>query len=89
MSLSLTPETERAIQQHLETGHYLSADAAIQEPLRMLEEHDLTQGKQQLEELRQKIAIGIEKIAQGKTTDGETVFDNLRSKIQREYPSQA
>ncbi len=85
MSLSLTPETEQAIGEQVKSGRYQSADEVILEGLRLLEERDRALDAQRLEELRQEIAIGTEQIAKGKVTDGETVFESLRVKIQREY----
>ncbi len=85
MSLSLTPETEQAIEEKVKNGRYQSADEVILEGLRLLEERDRALDAQRLEELRQEIAIGTEQIAKGNVTDGETVFESLRVKIQQEY----
>ncbi|GEM_PF-6828143 len=43
------------------------------------------ENQQKLEELRQKIAIGTEQIAQGKITDGELVFKALQDKLKHDY----
>lgn len=72
MSLSLTPETEQRIAQHLANGQYQSADELILASLTLLE-----QRQKRLAELRQQIAVGAEHIAQGQVTDGEKVFDQL------------
>lgn len=85
MSLSLTPETEQAIEEKVKNGRYQSADEVILEGLRLLEERDRALDAQRLQELRQEIAIGTEQIAKGNVTDGETVFESLRVKIQQEY----
>ncbi len=85
MSLSLTPETEQAIEEKVKNGPYQSADEVILEGLRLLEERDRALDAQRLQELRQEIAIGTEQIAKGNVTDGETVFESLRVKIQQEY----
>ena len=85
MNLSLTPELERAIVEKVKSGRYQSLDEVVLEGLRLLEERDRALDEQRLEELRQKIAVGKEQIAQGQVTDGEIVFERLRTKIQREY----
>ncbi len=85
MSLSLTPETEQAIEEQVKSGRYQSVNEVILEGLRLLEERDRALDAQRMEELRQEIAIGTEQIAKGNVTDGENVIESLRVKIQREY----
>jgi antitoxin ParD1/3/4 len=85
MSLSLTPELEQAIVEKVKSGRYQSVDEVLLEGLRLLEERDRALDEQQLEELRQKIAVGTEQIAKGQVTDGEIVFEKLRTKIWHEY----
>lgn len=81
MSLSLTPELEQAIVEKVKSGRYQSVDEVLLEGLRLLEKRDRTLDEQQLEELRQKIAVGTEQIGKGQVTDGEIVFEQLQTKI--------
>ena len=54
------------------SGRFTNADDVINEAFKLLEERE-----QRLEELRQKIAVGTQQIAQGRVTDGEIVFCSL------------
>ena len=78
MHISLKPEYEQFIRSQIETGNYASADEVINEAFQLLleREHRLT-------ELRQKVAIATEQIANGQVTDGEAVFVKLQAKIDR------
>jgi putative addiction module CopG family antidote len=40
MSVLLSPQTEAMIRERVENGGYLDADTAVQEALRLLEEHE-------------------------------------------------
>lgn len=78
MDVSLKPEYARFIQSQIEQGRFQSVDDAINEAIQLLEARE-----RQLEELRQKIAVGTEQIAKGQVTDGEIVFARLQEKINR------
>lgn len=82
MNVSLTPELEQFIQSQVESGKYTSADEVILAGIRLLEERDRIY-KGRFEELRQEIRIGIEASQQGQVVDGETVFYELRQKLQQ------
>ena len=45
----------------------------------------LPRNEKRLEELRQKISIGKQQIEQGKITEGELVFQQLKDKLKNEY----
>lgn len=82
MNVSLTPELEQFIQSQVESGKYNSADEVILAGIRLLEERDRIY-KGRFEALRQEIRIGIEASQQGQVIDGETVFRELRQKLQQ------
>lgn len=75
MSIVLKPEHEQLVQAQLATGKYATADEVLNAALKLLER------EQQLEALRQKIAVGTEQIQRGQVVDGETVFAQLQEKI--------
>lgn len=85
MTLSLKPETEKAIASRVESGRYSTPDEVVLEALRLLWERDRAEDKRRLGELRSKIAIGTEQIERGQVTDGDIVLDRIIEKIKREY----
>lgn len=76
MSISLKPEHERFIQSQIEMGSYNHPDEVINEAFKLLKERTT-----RLEELRQKITIGSEHIANWQVVDGEAVLTRLQQKI--------
>lgn len=82
MNVSLTPELEQFIQSQVESGKYTSADEVIMASIKLLEERERIY-KGRFEELRKEIMIGIEASERGEVVDGETVFRELREKLQR------
>ncbi|MGB3652785.1 MAG: type II toxin-antitoxin system ParD family antitoxin [Rivularia sp. (in: cyanobacteria)] len=78
MNIQLKPEHEQFIQAQMASGRFTNADDVINEAFKLLEERE-----RRLEELRQKIAVGTEQIAQGRVTDGEVVFERLQEKIRK------
>ncbi len=78
MYIQLKPEHEQFIQAQMASGRYENADDVINEAFKLLEEREI-----RLSELRQKIAIGTEQIAQGRVTDGEVVFSRLQEKMRK------
>ncbi len=82
MNVSLTPELEQFIQSQLESGKFTSVDEVIAAGIKLLEERERIY-KGRFEELRKEIMIGIEAADRGELIDGETVFRELREKLQR------
>ena len=78
MKIQLSSEQEKFIQEKITSGEYINPNEIISEALKLLE---LRENK--IKELKAKIAIGTEQIAQGQVTDGEIVFDRLQEKIDR------
>lgn len=82
MNVSLTPELEQFIQNQVESGKYTSVDEVIVAGIKLLEERERIY-KGRFEELKREIMIGIEAADRGELIDGETVFRELREKLQR------
>jgi antitoxin ParD1/3/4 len=78
MQIQLKPEQEKFIQEKIASGEYTNADDVISEAFKLLEVREI-----KIKELRAKIAIGTEQIANGQVTDGEIVFDRLQEKINK------
>ncbi|NJL10848.1 MAG: type II toxin-antitoxin system ParD family antitoxin [Calothrix sp. SM1_7_51] len=78
MYIQLKPEQEKFLQEQMASGRFINASDVINEAFKLLEERE-----RRLSELRQKIAVGTEQIAQGRVTDGEVVFARLQEKIRK------
>ncbi len=61
MNVSLTPELEKIVQDKVLSGIYNSPSEVVREALRLLVERDRLRQTQD-EELRQKIAVGVEQL---------------------------
>ncbi|MBI4442295.1 MAG: type II toxin-antitoxin system ParD family antitoxin [Acidobacteria bacterium] len=64
MNVSLTPELEKLVNERVRSGMYSSASEVIREALRLLNERDELR-RQQLEQLRKEVAIGIAQADRG------------------------
>ncbi len=78
MNITLKPELEQFVQAQLAAGTYSTIDELVSEALSLLIKRE-----QQLNELRQKIAVGTEQIRNGQVADGEVVFSRLQAKLDR------
>ena len=79
MNVNLTPRLEELVQEKVKTGRYNSASEVIREALRLLEDRDqLMELRRQ--ELKRKIAEGLESLRRGEAVDGEEFFANLEKK---------
>ena len=85
MEIQLKPEQEKFIFSQIKKGKYQTAEQVISEALNLLEKQSSQTDKNHLEELRQKIEVGTEQIAQGQVSDGELVLTRLQDKLRREY----
>ncbi len=82
MNVSLTPELEKLVQKKVDSGLYYSASEVIREALRLLKEHDELR-QRRIDQIRKKIARGIEQLDRGEGVDGEEFFEELQRKGQR------
>lgn len=79
MNVSLTPELEKLVHEKVKTGRYNSASEVVREALRLLEDHDQLRALH-VEEVRKKIAEGLDALDRGQGIDGEEAVDQLRKK---------
>ena len=82
MNISLSSEIEKFIKSQVESGKYLSAEEVIVAGIRLLEERERIY-KGRFEELQKEIMVGFEASERGEVVDGETVFSQLRQKLQQ------
>jgi antitoxin ParD1/3/4 len=75
VNIQLKPEQEQFIRSQIDRGEYQTAEDVISEAFKLLEAR-----AHKIEELRKKIVVDTQEIANGQMTDREVVF--IRS-IQR------
>ena len=76
MNIQLKPEQEKFIRDKIASGAYSNADDVSAEAFLLLERRE-----NKLKELKAKIAVGTEQVANGQLTDGEEVFNRLQDRI--------
>jgi len=63
MNVSLTPELEKFVAEHVRSGRYASASEVIRDALRIMEDED------RLRDLRRDVQLGIEQLDRGQTRE--------------------
>jgi len=80
MNLQLTPELEELVQSKMNSGRYSSASEVVREAMGLMEERDRLLVARK-DEIRNKIADGLQSLRLGKGVDGEAVFDRIEVEI--------
>jgi antitoxin ParD1/3/4 len=76
MNVHLTQELEQLVQSRVRSGRYGSASEVVRDALRLLADRDeLVELRKQ--ELRKKIALGLDSLQRGQGVDGEEFFAQL------------
>jgi antitoxin ParD1/3/4 len=79
--LTITPEHEQLIQNHLNTGRYSNAEEVLAIALLLLTRLD-TDYQSWIEETRQQLAIGIAELDRGEGVDGQTIMNQYLQRFQ-------
>lgn len=82
LNISITPELHRFIDNKVRSGLYTSVSEVVREGLRLLERQE-QERKSALDEVRRKIAVGLEQLDRGEVVDGEQVFRELAKRSQK------
>ena len=82
MTVTLTAEQEKFVAEQIQSGHYHSAADVVTQSLGMLRAQEEFI-RENVAELREKIATGVEQIKRGEVVDGRTAIQNLRTKLQQ------
>jgi antitoxin ParD1/3/4 len=80
MNVHLTDELERLVQSKVQSGRYNSASEVVREALRLLEERDELRALRK-DELRKRIAEGLDAVKAGRVQDGEEVFERIDAEL--------
>ena len=72
LNISLTLELEEFVSSRVRSGRYQSASEVVREGLRLLQDRDAA-----FDEVRSKIAVGLEQALGGELLDGTEVFGEL------------
>lgn len=80
MTIDLDRETERRIEQEVQSGRYHSAADVVREALRLMEQRDEVFALRK-EEIRNQIGEGLQSLRRGKGRDGEAVFDRIEDEL--------
>jgi antitoxin ParD1/3/4 len=76
MNVHLTQELEQFVQSRVKSGRYNSASEVVRDALRLLADRDeLMELRKQ--ELRKKIALGMDSLHRGEGVDGGEFFEQL------------
>lgn len=87
MTISLSPELEKLINDKVQSGKYASASEVIRVSLQLLDEQE-KRDAERIAKLKGLLQEGIEAADRGELIDGETVFQELqaRNRQRREIP---
>ncbi len=86
LNVSLTRELGRFVASRVESGRYQSASEVVREALRLLEVQEIAR-QATLDDLRRKIAVGLEQAKRGELLDGERVFRELERGLRKRRAS--
>ena len=79
--LTITPEHEKLIQNHLDTGRYANAEEVLEIALQLLTRLD-SEHQAWIEETHQQIAIGIAELDRGEGIDGKAAMEGYLQQFQ-------
>jgi len=82
MEISLPPELEIMVQTRVASGRSGSASDVVREALELMADRD------QLDELRRLVAIGIEQADRGELIEGAEAFEKVREQIRQKAGQQ-
>jgi antitoxin ParD1/3/4 len=79
MNVSLTPEFEKFVDDHVKTGMFSSASEVVRAALRLMKDRE-----DYLEDLRRKIEVGLEDIRQGRVVEmDDAAFERIKTNGRR------
>jgi antitoxin ParD1/3/4 len=79
MNISLTKEMEKYVEEKVASGTYATASEVVRHGLRLLQDADLVREAHR-EEIRKKIAEGLEQLERGEYVTPEELLAELRER---------
>jgi antitoxin ParD1/3/4 len=76
VNVALTPELEQLIEERVRSGRYTSASEVVREALRLLQDRDELR-RLRMDQLRAKVAAGLDSLDRGESVDGDAVIDDI------------
>jgi antitoxin ParD1/3/4 len=80
MNIALKPEQEQFIQSQIERGRFKSADEAVSQAFKLLEDRERYQNW--IEDTRQKVEVAVAELDRGEGVELDLVLDRLHQKFQ-------
>lgn len=80
MNVHLPQELEELVQSKVKSGRYNSASEVVREALQLMEERDQMLVLRK-DEIRHKIAEGLDSLRRGEGLDGDVVFDRIEAEL--------
>ncbi|HEY1174459.1 MAG TPA: hypothetical protein VGH19_24050 [Verrucomicrobiae bacterium] len=81
MTVTLTSDQERFVQEQIRAGKYSSVEQMVAEGLRWVQSEEFIQ--QNIESLRQQVDIGIGQLERGESSPAADVFARLEKRVQK------
>ena len=80
MNIALKPEQEQFIQSQIDRGRFKSADEAVSQAFKLLEDRERYQSW--IEDTRQKVEVAVAELDRGEGVELDLVIDRLHQKFQ-------
>ena len=80
MNIALKPEQEQFIQSQIERGRFKSAEEAVSQAFKLLEDRERYQSW--IEDTRQKVEVAVAELDRGEGVELDLVIDRLHQKFQ-------
>jgi antitoxin ParD1/3/4 len=81
MNIALKPEQEQFIQSQIERGRFKSADEAVSQAFKLLENQE-REYQSWVEDTRQKVEVAVAELDRGEGVELDLVIDRLHQKFQ-------
>jgi antitoxin ParD1/3/4 len=80
MNIALKPEQEQFIQSQIDRGRFKSAEEAVSQAFKLLEDRERYQSW--IEDTRQKVEVAVAELDRGEGVELDLVIDRLHQKFQ-------